>query len=337
MKSVGIIGLGPMGQRHFQACKKLFFSEIFLCDLDINKILQLQNKNCYNNWHNLISEQKLDILIISSNADSHYDILKYAIKKGVKRILCEKPFTTSLAKAKELINLSKRYGAIVSVNHIRRWSNSYKKLKKLLNSKRFGGIKNIYFEMGGGQLASNGGHLFDLSLFLTGEKPLSVFAKIDKKNTPNPRGKKFKDPGGHGVLKLNKNIRIFFDMMEDYGTPTLIKILCKFGNVIIDEKNKEWKLQSRKMADQKISLSKRPPLKKINFEGHGMINMIESSKKTIMNILKAKSPKDLACNITDGFNSLEIAIAAHYSDQKKKEVKLPLKNRKIIRKEFKFT
>ena len=47
-----------------------------------------------------------------------------------------------------------------------------------------GGIKNIYFEMGGGQLASNGGHLFDLCLYLTGSKPKSIFSKIDISTHP---------------------------------------------------------------------------------------------------------------------------------------------------------
>ena len=28
---------------------------------------------------------------------------------------------------------------------------------------------------------------------------------------------------------LENNIRFFFDMSEDYGTPTIIKILCKYG------------------------------------------------------------------------------------------------------------
>jgi predicted dehydrogenase len=336
-KIIAIIGLGPMGQRHLQACKNLGFDKIFLCDLNIKKILEIQNSNCYKNWKKLITEQKIDFLIISSTADSHYHILKFALLNGIKKILCEKPITNNLAHAMELVELSKIHKAVVSINHIRRWSNSYIKLKKILNSKRFGGIRNIYFEMGGGQLASNGGHLFDLSLFLTDAKPLSIFSKIDHTNTPHPRGEKFRDPGAFGILQLSKNIRVFFDMMEDYGTPTLIKILCKFGNIIIDEKNKEWRLFSRKVIDQKIPLTKRPSLEKINFKGHGMINMVESSQKVIINIFKAKSSKNLACNIQDGYNSLEIAAAAHYSSKKNKEIKLPIKNKKVINKFFKFT
>ena len=337
MKKIGIIGLGPMGMRHFKSCKKLKFRKIFLCDLDLNKILKIQKDNCYSKWKELLDTCKIDILIISSTADSHYEILKYAIKKGVKRIVCEKPLTDSLYKAKKLLDFSKKKNVLVSVNHIRRWSESYIKLKKLLNSKRFGGIKNIYFEMGGGQLASNGGHLFDLSLFLTNSIPISIYSKIDKTNTPHPRGKRFKDPGGYGFLLLKKNIRVFFDMMEDYGTPTLIKILCKYGNIIIDEKNKEWRIYSRKLIDQKIPLTKRPGLEKVKFKGHGMIDMVKSSEKTILNLLSAKSYKDLNCNLEDGYRSLEIAIGAHYSNIQNKEIIFPLKKSSILKKKFLFT
>lgn len=336
-EKIGLIGLGPMGMRHFKSCKNLGFKNIFLCDLKLNRVIKLQKKNFYQEWKSLIKNQNLDILIVSSTADSHYEIVKFAIQNGVKKIICEKPITNCLSQAKDLINLSKKKKTIVTVNYIRRWSSSYSKLKRLLESRRMGGIKNIYFEMGGGQLASNGGHLFDLCLYLTGSKPKSIFSKIDISNTPHPRGKKFKDPGAFGILRLNNNIRVFFDMMEDYGTPILIKILCKYGNVIIDEKNKEWRIYARKIKDQKIPLTKRPILEKIKFKGHGMIDFVKSSEKTIQDILKAKKINDPACNIQDGYNSLELAIAAYYSFKKNKEVRLPLTNNNIIKKKFKFT
>ena len=55
---------------------------------------------------------------------------------------------------------------------------------------------------------------------------LGIFkAKIDHKKTPHPRGKKFVDPGGYGILLMKNKSRVLFDMSEDYGTPTIIKIL----------------------------------------------------------------------------------------------------------------
>ena len=191
--------------------------------------------------------------------------------------------------------------------------------------------------MGGGQLASNGGHLFDLSRFLTSSEPKDIIAYIDKKNTPHPRGKKFSDPGAYGVLKMLDNSRIFFDMSEDYGTPSLIKILCKYGTIIIDETNETWRVYSRSKKDRSLPLTKRPKLKKITFVGGGRINMIESSKNTLKNLLKAKNNKDLNCNLNDGYQSLMIAIGAHYSSAKNRKILFPLKNKVIVKKQFKFT
>ena len=37
----------------------------------------------------------------------------------------------------------------------------------------------------------------------------SVVGKIDKTGTINPRGKNFKDPGGHGIISFHKNKNYF--------------------------------------------------------------------------------------------------------------------------------
>ena len=335
--NIAIVGLGPMGQRHYQACLKLRSVKLFLCDLNIDKMVNLKAEKKYKQWKKLIADNKVDILIVASNGNTHYEIMKFAIENKVKKILCEKPLTNSILKANNLITLVKKYKTLIAVNHIRRWSNSYLRLKKLIDSDLLGKIKNIYFEMGGGQLASNGGHLFDLSRFLTSSEPKDIIAYIDKKNTPHPRGKKFSDPGAYGVLRMLDNSRIFFDMSEDYGTPSLIKILCKYGTIIIDETNETWRIYSRSKKDRSLPLTKRPKLKKITFVGGGRINMIESSENTLKNLLKAKNNKDLNCNLYDGYQSLMVAIGAHYSSAKNKKVLFPLKNKVIVKKQFKFT
>jgi predicted dehydrogenase len=335
--NIGIIGLGPMGYRHYAACLKIKSSNILLCDLNFDRIKNLHAKKKYIHWQKLINNEKIDLLIVSSNGDTHYEILKFAIEKKIKKILCEKPLTNSIDKANELVFLAKNNKTLIAINHIRRWSNSYKKLKKLINNDTLGHIKNIYFEMGGGQLASNGGHLFDLARLLTSSEPKEIIAFIDKRNTPNPRGKKFSDPGGYGILKMKDNTRVFFDMSEDYGTPGLIKVLCVYGTIIIDEISKTWRIYGRKTKDRSLSLTKRPPLKKIPFSGEGRINMIKSSYSAIINLIKAKNSLDLKCNLFDGYQSLMIAIGAHLSSYKNKKITFPLKNRLIVKKVFRFT
>ena len=335
-KILAIVGLGPMGRRHLEAAKTLKNFEIIICD--INKdIINQYNFKSYNNWKILIKNEKIDILIISTNANSHYDIASYAIKNKIKRILCEKPLTTSILQAEKLKKLIIKNKTLFAINHIRRWSVSYKKIKKLIDENRFGKIVQIYFDMGGGQLTSNGGHLFDLARYLTNSEPKKIFAKIDDKKTPHPRGKKFNDPGGYGLLIMKNKSRVLFDMSEDYGTPTIIKILCEYGYILIDEKNKYWRCFARTKKDRKLPLTKRPNLIQIPFKGHGMINMIESSKLSIKNLISAKTNSMVKCGVDDGIKSIEIPIGANISSKKNSYVKFPIRNLKIKKKIFTFT
>tara|TARA_Y100000590_G_scaffold367824_1_gene428112 strand:- start:807 stop:1820 length:1014 start_codon:yes stop_codon:yes gene_type:complete len=335
-KILAIIGLGPMGRRHLEAAKSLNKFKIIICDLNKNTTDQY-NLKTYNNWKKLIKNEQIDILIIATNADSHYDIASFAIKKKIKRILCEKPLTTSILQGEKLKKLIIKNKTLFAVNHIRRWSDSYKKIKQLINENRFGKIVQIYFDMGGGQLTSNGGHLFDLARYLTNSEPKKIFAKIDDKKTPHPRGKKFTDPGGYGILLMKNKSRILFDMSEDYGTPTIIKILCEYGYILIDEKNKYWRCFARTKKDKKLPLTKRPNLVQIPFKGHGMIDMIKSSKLSIKNLIVAKTNFMIKCGIDDGIKSIEIPIGANISSKKNSYVYFPIKNLKIKKKIFKFT
>ena len=52
---------------------------------------------------------------------------------------------------------------------------------------------------------------------------------FDKTNTPNPRGKKYKDPGCRGFLEYQKNKRVFFDLSEDTAMP--YRFIVKSRNI----------------------------------------------------------------------------------------------------------
>ena len=58
-----------------------------------------------------------------------------------------------------------------------------------------------------------GSIFFDLE-FLSRKKVDTIFCKVDKSNTPNPRGKNFKDPGGYGLIKFNDNKKLLFDLRK---------------------------------------------------------------------------------------------------------------------------
>ena len=155
---------------------------------------------------------------------------------------------------------------------------------------------------------------------------------IDKKGTPNPRGSNFYDPGGYGMVWFD-DVRVYFDMSEDYGTPMLFKILGSVGHIIVDEKAREWKISTRSDEDRNQPLTRRPNLIKIPFEGHGMMDMIDTCKESITDILD----NNVSCSGEDGMKSLMIPIGIHKSDESGNVmVNFPLDEEDSI-KEYKFT
>lgn len=339
MKNIAIVGLGGMGLRHCEAASQLKTTNLAsICDLNQENLLKTQAKynvkKIYTSWEKMILKENIDLLIIATNGDSHHDITVFASNNGVKNIICEKPITTSLSKANNMIKVCDSNNTNLVIHHIRRWSDSYSKIKHLIHKEGIlGKIRQVHFEMGGGQLASNGGHLFDLTRYLTGKNPTKVIGFLDQKGTPNPRGAQFKDPGGYGIVWLEDDIRVFFDMSEDYGTPFLFKILGEYGHIIIDEKAKEWRIYVRKEEDRSQPLTRRPNLTKIPFEGHGMMDMIATCKNSITETLKGNNK----CTGIDGLNSLMIPIGVHKSHLLQNQiVEFPLTEEDYI-KEYSFT
>ena len=59
----------------------------------------------------------VDWIFIATPNDTHYEIVKYCIKKG-KNIFCEKPLTPTYDQSKELFKLAEKYNVKLYVNDV---------------------------------------------------------------------------------------------------------------------------------------------------------------------------------------------------------------------------
>ena len=167
----GIIGHGRMGKLYHEVLNELGFELKFICDVknDVN------DAYFFNDFESAIDSSKIDLLIISTYGPSHYKILKYAIKKNIKYIICEKPFTTSLKHADEIIDLLKTSQTRLSVGYLRRYSDTYSKLLiKLNKNKIIGEINSIIITSGAGGISTLGTHFIDLCTLIFSEKIKSI-------------------------------------------------------------------------------------------------------------------------------------------------------------------
>ena len=69
----------------------------------------------------------------------HYQVTIEALKRG-KHVLCEKPMTTNLSEALDMVETSKKSGKILMVDHNQRFLEGHIKAKKILSSGELGKV-----------------------------------------------------------------------------------------------------------------------------------------------------------------------------------------------------
>ena len=327
----GIIGYGRMGKLYHEVLNELGFELKFICDVknDVN------DTYFFNDFKSAIDSSKIDLLIISTYGPSHYEILKFAIKKNIKYIICEKPFTTSLKHADEIIDLLKTSQTRLSVGYLRRYSDTYSKLLiKLNENKIVGEINSIIITSGAGGVSTLGTHFIDLCTLIFSEKIKSIYAIPVNKNYLNPRGKEFEDPGGYFILNFAHQKRAFIDMSDDLGVQPKIEIIGNYGRIEINEIDKKIIGYSRNNEDKK---------KAMNF--YGLNNEIildelfnfESLNNLIKNLIKNLiSNNELKVSTDIVREKVEAYSAIRESFDSQKIVNLPITG-EYYEKEFKVT
>ena len=203
---LGIIGCGRILKKHYEAISKIDKLEIIaLCDIDIkafkkiNYINNFDKIKKYTNINIFLKNEKLDICVICTPSGLHPNHVNLA-SKYVKNIILEKPMSTSLNRAYEIIKKTKKRKCNVFIVKQNRLNKPITFLKKILDKKKLGKIKLIttrvrwsrdldYFKQAswrgkwksdGGVLANQASHHLDLLLWLIGSKISTVSALSTK-------------------------------------------------------------------------------------------------------------------------------------------------------------
>jgi predicted dehydrogenase len=139
--NVAVIGAGHMGMQHIKRIGSVPNARL-LCVVDTNMeraesaAVRYNAAHVFNNYKQAIDLPETDIVIISTYANTHLEILEYALEKG-KHVLCEKPMTPDIETSKKFVEMAKASNSKVLVGHILRFHEGFKKLKELIDK---GGI-----------------------------------------------------------------------------------------------------------------------------------------------------------------------------------------------------
>lgn len=148
MINCGLIGYGYWGPNIAHSLTKLTNVKLMaICDLDKDKLSKA--KLLYplslltDDVDQIIENLKIDAVIISTPASSHYELASKALKFG-KHILIEKPITVSTKQSQKLQLLEKRARKIVMAGHTFEYNSIVLKIKKIIKRGELGKIYYIY-------------------------------------------------------------------------------------------------------------------------------------------------------------------------------------------------
>ena len=178
----GLLGYA-MAYRHAEAFKWLPDCEMTAC-ADIVK----ENreafagaygiKGIYADYHEMLANEKLDIVSICTWPKLHAEMTIASIAAGVRAIHCEKPMALTYGESRTMLQLATQCGTQLTFNHQRRFGLPFRKTHELAKSGAIG--KLIRMEAAVGDLYDGGTHWVDMLNYFNDEAPAEwVIGQID--------------------------------------------------------------------------------------------------------------------------------------------------------------
>lgn len=135
---VGVIGTGHLGKLHTK-----MFKSIENCELvgiydsnpeqakNVGKEFKVQSAS---SLEDLL--KKVDAISIAATTTAHYELAKKCFEKGV-HVFIEKPITTTIKEAEELVEISEKKNLNLQVGHIERFNPALVSMEKYIEEPKF--------------------------------------------------------------------------------------------------------------------------------------------------------------------------------------------------------
>jgi predicted dehydrogenase len=137
-KNIAVIGVGYLGQYHAEKYAKIGnVNLVAVVDSDFQRAKEVAkhvNTKAYNDYKDIID--KVDAVSIAVPTSSHFKITKDFIRAG-KDILVEKPVTTTVEEADELVALAEENGIIFQVGHLERFNPAVRATADIIKNPKF--------------------------------------------------------------------------------------------------------------------------------------------------------------------------------------------------------
>lgn len=166
---VGIVGCGGMGRAHANAFQDTDRATV-VGAAEVNESVREAfaeqfDVPVYAEFGELLGEASLDIVSVCTWHSTHAEITIEAAKAGVDGVLCEKPMSTSMGEARDMIDAADRNDAKLAVAHQRRFQPIHETARELLAEGAIGDPVVVTAANDDG-LLNFGTHMVDLARYL---------------------------------------------------------------------------------------------------------------------------------------------------------------------------
>ena len=243
--NVALIGCGWIGEdKHVPS---ILATEdvklVALCDKEISKaerfvsLFQLEGVKVYDDYTEMLKDESIDIVHITTPNPNHYQITCTTLKAG-KHVLCEKPMATTKADCEKMIATAKKMNKKLTIGYQWRYRPEALMVKSICekgelgdiyyakaNATRYAGVpawgEYLNGNNGGGVFIDGVPHALDLTLWAMDNYDVkSVRANLYDKMKDNPEGciwggwdeKDFKvEDSGFALVTMKNGATIFIE------------------------------------------------------------------------------------------------------------------------------
>ena len=134
MIKAGIVGVGHLGEIHLKLIlKSNLYTLAGFFDPDKDRSENISNKynvKSYKSYKDLCDD--IDAVLICTPTLFHHEIAKFFLN-NLKHVFIEKPITTNINQANELVSIKNKNRLVGQVGHVERFNGAFIEVEKILN------------------------------------------------------------------------------------------------------------------------------------------------------------------------------------------------------------